>query len=153
MAHTYWRIYVTANNGNTSAQKCGIEEVEMRASIGGADQCTGGTPSASSQSAGFEASKAFDDSTATQWICNSSEASPPWWLRYQFASAVDVAEVSIIPPTTLTRAPKDFDIQYSDDGSSWTTWLAVTGITDWALHTAKTFSLPSSSQGNFFMLM
>jgi hypothetical protein len=152
--HTYWRINITANNGNASSQKTGIMEVEMRATVGGADQCTGGTPSASSENSGFEASKAFDNNaTTTQWLSNASEPSAPWWLKYQFASAVDVAEVSIVPPTTLTRAPKDFDIQYSDDNSAWTTWLAVTNVTDWATNTAKLFSLPATNQGKFFALL
>lgn len=154
MAHTYWRIYITANDGNTSGQKMAIMEVEMRSTWGGADQCTGGTPSASSQSAGFEASKAFDDNTSTnQWICNSSDGSGPWWIRYEFASSIDIVEIVIWPPTTLNRAPKDFDFQYSDDGSSWTTLFSVTGQTGWSAGVSRTFGLPQTLQGNFFLVM
>lgn len=113
MSHTSWRIYITASQaGGNNA----IGEIEMRATFGGADQCAGGTAIKSVEQFGLLATAAFDNNTATAWASNNFTTA---WIGYTFASAVDVLEVAITAWTDATfwsLAPKDFQIQYSDDG-------------------------------------
>lgn len=143
--HAYWRIYITANNGATLTA---IQEVEMRASIGGADQCDGGSPSASSQfQTSFSPDKAFNnihDGSNECWGTTAA-GSVPSWLQYHFASAVVVTELAMWPEgaaTNLGRAPKDFKLQWSDDGSSWNDALTVAGATAWTVGSANTYAVP-----------
>lgn len=137
-AHQHWRIYITATNGSAEAATM---EAEFRSTVGGADQASGGTPSASSQYGGFEASKAFDNNySSTQWI--SQETGAPWWLRYSFAAPVDIVEFLVTRPTTATRAPKDFALQWSDNGADWTTLFSVTNQTGWGSFEQRVFSAP-----------
>lgn len=134
----YWRVSISAiKAGNYAA----IGEIEMRATIGGSDQCSGGTASAISTIT--SASAAFDNDPVTTWASNWGSA---WWIQYQFPSAVSVAELSIQSEngaqTTGNGTPKDFTLQYSSDGSSWTTALTVTGQTGWANSTVRNFIVP-----------
>jgi hypothetical protein len=129
-AHTYWRINVTANAGDTNY--LAIAEVEMRATVGGADECSGGTATASSSSAGFEADKAFDNDAATRWS-TPTPGMTTGWLQYQFASPVDVTEYTIqAHPSTPARSPKNWTLEYSDDGTDWTVTDTRTNEANWA---------------------
>lgn len=78
--------------------------------------------------AGYEPWRAFDRSTATLW---HSAVAPnlPCWLRYQFTEEANVWEYSITPWNGYTdRAPKDFKLQGSNDGSNWSDLDSRTGI-------------------------
>ena len=140
--HSYWRIYITANNG---ASLLSIPEVEFRATVGGSDQASGGTAVYGTQNPNGNpdnlAAAAFDNDTGTKWTSNSNV---PDYLGYHFASAVDVKEVSILGPTAgngPTYAPKDFSIDYSDDGSTWTTVKGFTNETGWGAIEQRLFNL------------
>lgn len=147
-AHTYWRINVTANDGSATAVE--IAEVQMHTSIGGADACTGGTASAST-SGGGAASNAFDDNAATKWGTTSSNVTG--WIAYQFASAVDIVEYSIQAFTSnLTRAPKAWSFEYSDDGSSWTPVETREAQTGWTTGQTRTFTVTTSANARLSQL-
>lgn len=114
-AHLYWRLNVTSiANPPTGAVK--IAELQFYDASGSA-LATGGTASASTTGGGTTAAQAFDANFSTYW----QSTTIPAWLRYQFASAVDVRTVRLIWGDIWPYAPKDFTIDYSDDGSSWTT--------------------------------
>lgn len=141
--HRYWRILFSANAGSPSYD--GIGEMEYRATVGGADQTVAQNPSpavlASSEinAANLGLYAFTNDGGGNNWLSASAGAS---WLRYDFGSAVTVAQVSIMGPgNSITSSPKDFSIQYSDNDSAWTTALAVTGQTGWASGVARLFSL------------
>ena len=142
VARRYWRIYITANNGDASFTS--IAEMEMRLTAGGATQCVGGTAAASSSYFNDNGSRAFNGSTLAlnnTWVTQS--VAPPHWCRYDFGAGVtkQIQEVAIFPETgLLDRAPRDFDIQSSDDASTWETVKSFTGITGWTA-AWRTFSL------------
>lgn len=132
-AHRYWRIKITADSGWGSGG-CSLSEVEMAESQGGSNQCSGGTAIASGDSgASWVPSRAFDGSASTSWD-HEPGSFTDLWIGYDFGSGVtkDIVEVRMRPravqsggkPFTL-RAPGAFDVQYSDDGSSWTTYWSV----------------------------
>lgn len=141
--HRYWRILFADNDG--SALYDGIEEMEYRATVGGADQTIVGgggafNITASSFINGSNAPyMAFGDNIE-RWLSASAGAS---WLRYDFVTPVTVKQVSIIGPrTVITASPKDFFIQWSDDDLNWVTALAVTGETGWAIDVPRLFNVP-----------
>lgn len=147
-AHAWWRILITANNSDAY---CALGEIEMRAAPGGVDQCVGGSAIASSSFAGdWGPDNCFDDvlggGQGPSWS-SASGASFPHWIGYHFPAAVEVAEVLLAFPTTgdggvrVAQSPKDFAIQWSNDGAAWTTAYAFTGINAMAFGETRLYSL------------
>ena len=143
MAHRYWRIYVDApDSGSYTA----IQELELRAIFGGAD-LTGigeGTASASSSFAGGGGTAAFDgnltDLSTGCWV--SGAATSPQWIAWAFSVPKSVLEVAILPQARsdlANRGPRNFRIQFSDDGVGWTDSKVYTGITGWTVGVWKIF--------------
>lgn len=123
-AHRYWALLVTARPG--SGNGVSIAEVEMRATSGGADQCTGGVAGGSSTS-GQVPANAFDDTDAAIWYYGVTGGLPTR-LSYDFGVAVAVAEVFVRNPAAsgsgsgfpgATHGPAACWIQWSDDGTTW----------------------------------
>ncbi|CAK1277484.1 F5/8 type C domain [Burkholderia pseudomallei] len=117
-AHTYWRLSINYTAGGAVAA---IAEFSLHTSIGGGQAASGGTPSASSVFSTDTASLAFDGSASTFWASAASGVNS--WLQYQFASAVDIVEYAITArnDSFYNQAPESWYLQYSDDGSTWTT--------------------------------
>ena len=84
-----------------------------------ADQCTGGSASASSTfDTPYAASMAFDDSNATLWISTNAL---PSWIGYSFATAKTIRHYTITTSFRgglYERGPRDFRLQYFD-GIGW----------------------------------
>lgn len=117
-AHRYWRIHCARSSDGGSTYSAG--EVEMRATPGGADQCNGGTATAHSNFSGsFNAPKAFDNNPATLWSANG--AAGDGWLKYDFGSPVEVAEVMIQArnDASFGQTPRWGQIEFSDDNAHW----------------------------------
>lgn len=136
--YRYWRIYVSANNGAVGYTI--IVEVELRGSGGGADLTSPSTATTESSSAasGYEGAKTVDNSLATLWQANESSGA---WVRYDLGTAQPVAQVAIYPYSPLpAAAPKDFTIQGSNDGATFSDVKSFTGVTGWTA-AWKTFDL------------
>ena len=117
-AHLYWRL----NASLAGAANVTVGEIEMKTVAGGADVCTGGTAISSSDfSAGNNAAKAFDNILTTCWVANTTA---PAWIGYQFASAVDIVEYTVLArsdnATNYIYTPVNWTFEWSDDGISWT---------------------------------
>ena len=109
----------------------------MAATIGGANQIGSGTPSASSiASSTWPASNACDGNINTYW--NADSSLPQWWA-YDFGSPVYVNQVTMYPrPDTPSTSPLLWNLQFSDDNSTWTTAATFTSGT-WVADTAQVF--------------
>jgi hypothetical protein len=146
-AHRFWRVLISDNNG--SASFTSIAELELRASAGGADLTGSGIPLYSTQSttSGNSSSAAgFDNSNATRW--RTTNATMPSYLGYDFGIPVDIRQVAITATATsgeLTTCPKDFTIQYSDDGAAWTTANTITAQTSWTVSQQRLFNAYSGA--------
>ena len=103
----------------------------MAATVGGADQCTGGIATASSGTA----ANAFDNNTGT-WT-SVTETSPNW-IAYEFASSVGVGELAITCADG-TRAITAFSLQQYI-GASWITVFSASGQT-WTSGERKTYTI------------
>ena len=147
-AHKYWRIVFTGSRNYMGASGyVSLAEVEMRATVGGADQCSGGSSSADSfYASGYEASKAFDNNNASVWASNGGAF--PHWIKYTFAAPVSVAEFAIRAADASYdpgryEIPDSFYLQWSDDNSAWTTAKTLTGqSSSWSNGQLKAFSVP-----------
>lgn len=113
-AHTYWAVFLGRGNPNNRAA---VAEVEMRATIGGANLCTGGTPTGP----GGTAANAFDGNGSTWWE-SASEQLPLRTPRigYQFASPVEVAEVVLTNNSNSAMLSAYGVLAWSDDGTTYT---------------------------------
>lgn len=147
-AYRWYRIYITANNGD--ATYTGIGDVQLRLTAGGANQST--NPANASASTQFAAApgngsayQAFDGTllTTNGWATTGGSAVPSW-LKYDFGAG----NAKIITQAALwnqlgqtTRNPKDFVFEGSNDNSAWTNVGTFAGITGWTDNVAKLFTL------------
>jgi hypothetical protein len=140
MAHTYWRLYITENNGDTSYTS--VNELEFRGSIGGADLCTGGAPISGPYFSSLPPSNAFDDNVSTYLVLTNPL---PNYIGYQFASPVQVVQIAITATHSgeAARGPKTIAVQYSDDGTTWTTLTTLPPQTVWGTEETRVFNLPA----------
>lgn len=127
-AHVYWRLNVSAINGGANLS---VAELGLYVAGGASSAATGGTPSASTSNGAQTADKAFDANTSTYWQATTTSGQ----LQYQFASAVDITSYQVSARNDAnqpTLAPKTWTLQYSDDGSAWTTVDTVDRQANWA---------------------
>ena len=74
------------------------------------------TPTASSSQAAHPATDATDNSTSTFWRANTQGSGE--WLRLDYGSATSVKQLVVAERQNITALSA---VQYSSDGSSWTT--------------------------------
>ena len=83
-----------------------------------------GKPATASGSySGYPPSGAFDANPTTFW--ESDNAAVVKWLRVDLGTAKLVRFMRLVSTQYLGEAPKEFQLQGSNDGSSWTTLLDV----------------------------
>lgn len=155
----HWRLYISANNGNGSFTS--LTELEMSDEIGGANICSGGTPSASSSfsTAAYNVSKLFDGiKNAFGWISASGAARAPCWVAYEFLTPVQIKEFRIwSSPNGLTGGndePQDFSLQYYDDNLL--IWVdapgaSYTGEVGWTDYETRTYAGDLSIDTPFYI--
>jgi len=138
-AHRYWRIDITAVIAPQT--NINMAEIQMASSVGGANLFGSGTAFGSSEQGGLTYAAACDGDVTTWW--STPDPSLGWW-GYDFGggSPVSVTEVRI---TVLyvggnLYAPTAFTLDYSDDGSTWTTVQAFTAST-WTIGQTQTFDV------------
>jgi hypothetical protein len=95
---------------------------------------SGGTEFSSSfLNGGYVAANAFDGNTSTNWGSAAGQIYAQT-IGYHFASAITVVEVYVRYDTGDSRAdlaPKDFYVEFSDDGTTWTSTTAITNQISW----------------------
>jgi F5/8 type C domain/NedA-like, galactose-binding domain len=140
-AHRYWRINVTV--GNAGAPYVGCAELGLRTNVGGLSVTSGGTASASENYPGLPPANAFDLSDATDWVSNGSAL--PQWLKYDFGSGndKDIVEVEVVARAPTTQTVNSFDVQYSDNNSSWTTLYSVAAAAAWGTSEHRVYTYAS----------
>ncbi|MGZ3804510.1 MAG: beta strand repeat-containing protein, partial [Pseudobdellovibrionaceae bacterium] len=134
-AHRYWAIRVTASgNGNSS-----LSEIELRQTSQGVN----------------EAQSAISNYPNTN-NGNYLEANAINGLQritYDFGSGVTktITEVLLVPRNdgwSTAEAPTSFDVQYSDDGTTWSTaWTQNVSSTNWGSAAALQFTNPAVTKG------
>jgi hypothetical protein len=146
--HRYWRLYITANE---VADETDIAEVQLWTGANG----TGANVGLNSSGATWTASSQYDSEhgpekvgdgsldTADSWW--SADEAPPHWLLCDLGSGNSAAVLSISitnPNGGTTYCPTDFVLQSSDDGSTFTDVLTVTGYSGWDGFSTETWNVP-----------
>ena len=146
-SHNEWRMYSMGAEGTNS--QIVFAELEMRATPSGADQCSGGTASASSIFTGnvptFGPDNAFDNNASTIYAGDNTSGIDFDWVEYDHSSAVEVAEFALTArnDVNVTDTPKYMALQYSTDGTTWTTTYATAAQTGWVLGETRVFTDPN----------
>lgn len=128
-AHRYWRVRWDANiNGSGYVT---LNKLIMKASAGGANLATGGTPLASgSYNSSTQPANAFDNDDATSW--ESAEKAPSTglnFLGYDFGAAVNIDYLEFVTNSyEPNERPTAGTLQWSDDGTTWTTKWSFSGL-------------------------
>jgi hypothetical protein len=139
VGHRYWRWYFTVPEGSLYSYAT-IAEAEIHATVGGADLTGSGTPLAKNVMSGNNESRAFDNDIDTAW--EAQEFTDFSWLCYDFGvgSQTNVLEYTITAPDSyVSDTPTQWEFQYSDDGSSWTTVDSRTALS-WNTSEVKVFN-------------
>ncbi len=134
-AHRYWRVYITATD---DALYSTIGEINILDEAG--EPILGGTATASTEDGANTADKARDGNNATFWRTDSGFEEPCWWA-IDFGTVKTVSAVTLTPaPTVLEEMPLQFNLQYSDNGSDYVTWLGFEP--EWGDYDPQTFETP-----------
>ena len=147
LAKRHWRIYVTDTNWTGSSGGDAVALVEVTwVDFNGVPVPKPGSVVVTEDSAftsSFNGAKAYDNDLGTLW--SGSGPAIPGWIAFDFGAsdAFDMQQVTMTARTgtSAAQAPRDFDIQYSDDGITWQTHWSVAGIV-WASGEQKTFNKP-----------
>ena len=120
---TLWRFYFSAPQG-TTYELVGLWDIYMYSEIGGTNICTDGTVHSSGSTNG-PPDNAFDDDPATWWLSINA----PAWIEFVFSSAVPIQRYAIYERTSYTEyAPRHWELQYSNDGSTYTAFDYRTNV-------------------------
>lgn len=136
----FWRLRATGlNPANTNGSPTiGFVGIVFRDNAG-ADITTGGTPIASSFTAGYPASQAFDGNDGTAWY-STSNRNIGEWIGYDFGAKVAPYSFVIQPGAGFPQGtPRNIALDYSDDGLAWTPHTVYFVDSDWVASVAKTF--------------
>jgi hypothetical protein len=149
--HRYWRIFISQNSGDATSTQ--VQEIEFHSTVGGADITGSGTAmSGGSGSDTAAASNAFDNGTGG-WQRSSATNT---WIGYDFGSAKTIAEFVITAPHTggqFTQGPQSFTLDWSDDGTTWTTAASFTAY-GWLIDQVRTYpeTAPATGYHRFWRL-
>lgn len=135
----YWRVYATANGGSPYLS---IAEVFLVS--GGVDYTTSGKTYLGTTPSGGTLSLAFDGAIG-------GNGQYPYWavaalpisIGVDMGSAVTVDRVDLGASTfaAATENPKDFLIQYSSDGTAWSTASVLINQISWTAGERRQFTL------------
>lgn len=146
----FWRVYITANNGDAYTS---VQEIELRTTQGGVDVTTPASPAGQSSfsisGVPYDGAAVFNNefssAAAVVWV-TAGATNPPHWVSVDLAIPMRVVEIAIWSQNFTqgpARAPKDFEVQGSDDGVVWQTVSTHTAQTGWVAGTPKVFSVAS----------
>lgn len=126
--HEYWRVVIHSNNLSSYS---GLSKLELyRAGSHHDVTSLGGTPLGSGTPA-----NAFN---GTGWNAPLEGA----WVGFRFNNPVGIIGVGITAAAFTDQSPKEFTVEWSDDGSDWHECWSVDSQIDWANHELRRFVNP-----------
>lgn len=142
-AHGYWGLACVAS---AAANDFSAGELEIRATVGGTDQCMGGTAFGPLSFVSTPPANMFDQDITTPWASGGIRF-PGIPITYQFPASVLCAQIALSSePTNYPKTPSIFDVISSDDGQSYTVAWRVTGAVWSSAGQTQTFDNPAANQ-------
>lgn len=143
IGYTHYRIFIFAP---VSARYAQIVEAELLDSSGQDlfDLYTVQTSESSLNSDSYKADKTIDNLFGNNKWTSKPGLQFNSWVAYNFPVAVLPKNLTITNYTSTSessRQPKDFAVQYSNDGVSWTTMKSFSEVSTWDANEKKTFNL------------
>lgn len=112
-----------------------------------------GEASASSTFSSAPAWMAFDKNTNTATNAWVSGATTTGWVQYKFTQKILIAKYVIYPQVnSLTRAPRSWTLEGSDDGSTWETLDSRVDIAGWVNNVGKEFTIQTPKLKQYYRL-
>ena len=149
--HRYWRLNVTEtqNSGRFSIQQTTLHVgddtgVDIVTNAGQGVMGDGITSSAPVLPR-FWVGKAMDQESGTRFSDGTTAGTGQIVWDFGPVNAPDVTDLTLISTDAsfgANEAPIDFTLDYSDNGSTWTTALTVTGDTGWTQNETRIYNLP-----------
>lgn len=141
-AHAYWRLLISAvQTGAPSFIGC--TELTLHETVGGPNIATSylAVISSGQVNSANSSDRAFDNNfTDSGWL--DLGGSPPRWVGVQFSSPKEILQYGITASHNYPDGtPKEFKLQYSDDGSSWSDADTVAGQTGWGFIETRLFNV------------
>lgn len=99
----------------------------------------------------YAADNAIDQQDGTAWRSDPELGNDSWW-QVEFDKPVDLRRLTIKEPdgAYLLMCPKEFEVLYSDNGTSFTQDSAFTGQTAWQTGELRSFTLSGSAGAHKF---
>ena len=127
-----------------------VVEASLPVSGGGTNLSLGATASASSSQSGHAATLSNDNNATTFWRANTQGSGE--WLRMDYGSATTVSQIVILEEQWITGLSA---VQYSSDGSSWSsvpslsvTEAGTTWTADFTATSARYFRVTFTASGS-----
>lgn len=143
--YRYFRINITANNGDTYT---GLNEIELRGTQAGADITTPTTvvttTSEFSLNSNYVIENVHDDDPLTIWFNEAGVL--PLTIEIDLGSEQGVAWLSMLrgnvsDPALMNQCPKDFTVEASTNGTDWVNLATFANVTDWVADDPYLFAL------------
>lgn len=146
--HTYWRLNFTTTE--SGGQSCGA--VELTSMVAG-NLTYGGTPiSIGPYSPSYSAAQSFEYGygyTIPNRFYGGTTSGG--WMGYEFSEPVEINQVFYEPGNgSIATTPPNFDVQYSDDESTWTTSWSVTGQSAFTVDQPRMYINPDWLPSTYF---
>lgn len=145
--YRYWRLYNLLPQSGTWVA---LQEIELRASVGGADLTSPALAVARAFESGHydvtSCDKAFDnnlnDFIYNAWVTGAGQAQPHF-IGWDFLVPTVVKEVALLQQAYAggsQRGPKSFVVQGSNNNATWDDVATFAGIAGWTMGVWKTFT-------------
>ena len=140
----YWRMLILSANGRPYVE---VNELTMREQPGQPPMAEGGTYliQSSQANASFYAFDKGAYGAGAVWRSVGNPATNPEYIGRGYdayhGGKTKLRAIDVKIGSDTTAAPKDFDLQYSDNLSEWVTVMQVRNQTGWAAMETRAFTV------------
>lgn len=86
------------------------------------------------------------------WLASNTTPATPMWLQIEFPTQVMVGSYGIYQPTAILATPRNFTLQGSNNGTSWSVVDQRVGVGTWLPGTQKIFDVLQPQAFKFYRI-
>lgn len=134
----YWRLYSIDSQAGSYTT---VREIVLNEYAGGPDRAFPAYTSCDGSFTGYQSWKATDQDAATAWGTPTGSPHPHWWqVDHSEGYGFQCDTYSLTCHDNPGEMVKDWELQFSDNGSTWTTAHSVTGEASWTAGETRTYT-------------
>ena len=148
-AYSYYKIDVTANNGDSYM---GISAVRFYTAAGDATLLYSASASSTLSATSTPLLAPFYVKATSGWLSNGSSTG---WLEVKLPAPVVITQYALMGwslDTFPNRCPKDWTLQGSNDGTTWTTIDTRTNETTWTQWATNLYSVTGAAAYSYYKI-